>query len=99
MSYTAYVTYLGLNLPSEEIVRATQFIGANVLMLRITFSSNVQLIEVNLRSLRQFLPPHVAIFIGRNVVRIHTKSMPLLLVEVNLFPHLPLALFRKTGER
>lgn len=52
MSYTAYVTYLGPNLPSEEIVRATQLIGANVVMISITFSGNVQLIEANLRGLR-----------------------------------------------
>jgi DNA-binding transcriptional MerR regulator/methylmalonyl-CoA mutase cobalamin-binding subunit len=63
------VSYLGPNLPPEEIVRAAQMIGTSVVLISSSFTVNAELLSSGLRTLRRFLPVSIRILVGGSGVK------------------------------
>lgn len=58
------VTYLGANLPAEEIAAAAKFTSALVVTLSISFNTNDHVVQKELRRLRKLLGTKVAMIVG-----------------------------------
>ncbi len=58
------VTYLGANLPAEEIAAAVRFTGARAVTLSISFSSDDHVVSKELRRLRKLIGNDVALIVG-----------------------------------
>jgi DNA-binding transcriptional MerR regulator len=58
------VSYLGPNLPAEEIVEAAKSAGAHVLVLSLTFTQNTVRRQRDLRAILRTLPSTVELWIG-----------------------------------
>jgi len=58
------VTYLGANLPAEEIAAAVKFTHARAVTLSISFSGDDPLIAKELRRLKKLIGPEVALIVG-----------------------------------
>ncbi|MGR9088867.1 MAG: MerR family transcriptional regulator [Gammaproteobacteria bacterium] len=58
------VTYLGANLPAEEIAAAVKFTNARAVTLSISFSANDHVVHRELRRLRILTGKHVALIVG-----------------------------------
>lgn len=58
------VTYLGPNLPMEDIVHTVRQVKADALALSIIYPTDDVRVEQDLRSLRRLLPPGVAVVAG-----------------------------------
>ncbi|MCG3154794.1 MAG: HTH-type transcriptional repressor CarH [bacterium] len=57
-------TYLGPNLPAEEIAAALEFNQAQIVALSIVYPDDDPLLEHELRRLRHYLHPAIAIIVG-----------------------------------
>lgn len=62
------ITYLGPNLPAEEIAAALEFNPALVVALSIVYPEDDPLLEQELRKLRRYLPREVALIAGGRAV-------------------------------
>ena len=58
------VTYLGANLPAEEIAAAVRFTDANAVTVSISYKSDDLLISKELRRLRKLIGNEVALIVG-----------------------------------
>jgi methylmalonyl-CoA mutase cobalamin-binding subunit len=58
------VTYLGTNLPAEEIAAAIKYTNACAVTLSISFASNDHVVAKELRRLKKLIDPNVAIIVG-----------------------------------
>ena len=58
------VTYLGTNLPAEEIAAAIKYTNACAVTLSISFASNDHVVAKELRKLKKLIDPNVAIIVG-----------------------------------
>ena len=58
------VTYLGPNLPAEEIAAAVKFTNAKAVALSISFNSGDSVVSREIRKLRKLLGPDIAMVIG-----------------------------------
>lgn len=58
------VTYLGPNLPPEEIIEAAKRIGSNVIVLGVTGSGGLKQAVTNIGKVASNLPPRVELWIG-----------------------------------
>ncbi|MEC4748147.1 MerR family transcriptional regulator [Methylomicrobium sp. Wu6] len=58
------VTYLGANLPAEEIAAAVKFTDAAAVTISISFSSDDHVVQKELRRLRKLLGYEVALIVG-----------------------------------
>ncbi|GAB6139285.1 cobalamin-dependent protein [Methylosoma difficile] len=58
------VTYLGANLPAEEIAAAVKFTGASAVTISISFSTDDHLIPKELRRLKKLIGHDVALIVG-----------------------------------
>lgn len=58
------VTYLGANLPAEEIAAAVKFTNARAVTLSISFSANDHVVQKELRRLRKLTGNKVALIVG-----------------------------------
>jgi methanogenic corrinoid protein MtbC1 len=58
------VTYLGPNLPAEEIAAAVKFTKARAVTLSISFSTDEPVVQKELRRLRKLIGNEVALIIG-----------------------------------
>jgi DNA-binding transcriptional MerR regulator len=76
---TANVSYLGPNLPVEEIIFAVEQTRANIVVMGLTHSDPA--IDGELLSLAEKLPPHVQIWLGGDLV-----PSPALPARIHLVP-------------
>jgi DNA-binding transcriptional MerR regulator/methylmalonyl-CoA mutase cobalamin-binding subunit len=58
------VTYLGANLPAEEIAAAVKFTHAKAVTISISFSTDDHVIPKEIRRLRKLIGHHVALIVG-----------------------------------
>jgi len=58
------VTYLGANLPAEEIAAAVKFTNAKAVTISISFSSDDLTIPKEMRRLRKLIGPDIALIVG-----------------------------------
>ncbi|MDD5274868.1 MAG: MerR family transcriptional regulator [Methylovulum sp.] len=58
------VTYLGANLPAEEIAAAVKFTHARAVTLSISFSTDDHIVAKELRRLKKLIGPQVALIVG-----------------------------------
>ena len=58
------VTYLGRDLPAEELAAAASEIGAAAVAVSVVYQTTARKVEEELRKLRQQLPTKVPVFIG-----------------------------------
>ena len=58
------VTYLGANLPAEEIAAAVKFTGARAVTISISVSTDDPVVSRELRKLRKLIGSHVALIAG-----------------------------------
>jgi DNA-binding transcriptional MerR regulator/methylmalonyl-CoA mutase cobalamin-binding subunit len=58
------VTYLGANLPAEEIAAAVKFTNAKAVTISISFSSDDLVIPKEMRRLRKLIGPNIALIVG-----------------------------------
>jgi len=58
------VTYLGANLPAEEIAAAVKFTNAQAVTLSISFTTDDLTIPKEIRRLKKLLGPNVALIVG-----------------------------------
>lgn len=58
------VTYLGTNLPAEEIAAAIKYTNARAVTLSISFAANDHVVAKELRRLRKLIGPDIAIIVG-----------------------------------
>lgn len=58
------VTYLGANLPAEEIAAAVKYTSAKAVTISISFSTDDHVIPKELRRLRKLLGPQTALIVG-----------------------------------
>jgi MerR family transcriptional regulator, light-induced transcriptional regulator len=59
-----HVTYLGADLPSEEIARAAQDTNARAVALSSVYVTDAPMVTAEVKSLREMLPRDVAILLG-----------------------------------
>jgi len=62
------ITYLGPNLPAEEIAAALEFNPALAVALSIVYPEDDPLLELELRKLRRYLPREIALIVGGRAV-------------------------------
>lgn len=70
------VTYLGPNLPIEEIAACVKSRNAAALALSLVYPENCPTITEKIRSLRQMLPEKVAILIGGRAANGYREKLP-----------------------
>jgi methylmalonyl-CoA mutase cobalamin-binding subunit len=58
------VTYLGANLPSEEIAAAVKFTNATAVTVSISFNTDDHVVQKELRRLRKLLGNDIALIVG-----------------------------------
>lgn len=58
------VTYLGANLPAEEIAAAVKFTHAQAVTLSISFSTDDHIVAKELRRLKKLIGPQVTLIVG-----------------------------------
>lgn len=58
------VTYLGANLPAEEIAAAVRFTHAKAVTISISFSTDDHIVPKEMRRLRKLIGNHVALIVG-----------------------------------
>jgi methanogenic corrinoid protein MtbC1 len=58
------VTYLGANLPAEEIAAAVKFSNAKAVAISISFSTDDHVVQKELRRLRKLIGAEVALIVG-----------------------------------
>lgn len=58
------VTYLGSNLPAEEIAAAVKFTNARAVTISISFSTDDHIIPKEIRRLKKLIGTHVALIVG-----------------------------------
>lgn len=58
------VTYLGANLPAEEIAAAVKFTGARAVTISISFSTDDHIVAKEIRRLKKLIGPDVALIAG-----------------------------------
>ncbi len=58
------VTYLGSNLPAEEIAAAVKFTNARAVTISISFSTDDHIIPKEIRRLKKLIGAHVALIVG-----------------------------------
>ena len=58
------VTYLGSNLPAEEIAAAVKFTNARAVTISISFSTDDHIIPKEIRRLKKLIGVHVALIVG-----------------------------------
>lgn len=69
------ITYLGPNLPAEEIAAALEFNPALAVALSIVYPEDDPLLEHELRKLRRYLPREVALIVGGRAVENYKKVL------------------------
>ncbi|MCL4709260.1 MerR family transcriptional regulator [bacterium] len=69
------ITYLGPNLPAEEIAAALEFNPALAVALSIVYPEDDPLLENELRKLRRYLPREVALIVGGRAVENYKKVL------------------------
>lgn len=75
------VTYLGPNLPSEEIAACVMSRKASALALSLVYPEECPIITEKIRSLRQLLPEKVAFIIGGRAAAGYREKLPELAIE------------------
>jgi MerR family transcriptional regulator, light-induced transcriptional regulator len=68
------VTYLGANLPAEEIAAAVKFTSARVVTLSISFSADDQVVPKEIRRLKKLIGSNVSLIVGGRSAA-HYKSL------------------------
>lgn len=58
------VTYLGANLPAEEIAAAVKYTNAKAVTISISYSADDQVIPKEIRRLKKFIGPDVVLIVG-----------------------------------
>lgn len=69
------VTYLGANLPSEEIAGAVKLNNCRALILSIVYPEDDPVLVQEIRKLRRILPENVCIIVGGRASKSYTKVL------------------------
>lgn len=85
------VTYLGANLPAEEIAAAVKFTNATAVTISVSFSTDDHVVQKELRKLRRLLGNRIALIVGGRAAP-HYEAV---LTEVGVVKIQSLAHFRR----